>query len=88
VAERKAQRAARRTRRTVAIVCGVVVAVCLILTILIVNMARTRTSAPGVAVNPVDPVALSIGPPGPVAVTSFITHHPTLGAQAPEGDNP
>jgi len=85
VVDRRAQRAARRTRRTVAIVCGVVVAVCLVLTILIVNMARTRTSAPGAETNP---VASSIGPPGPVAVPSLITYHPNPGALAPEGDNP
>ncbi|HEX3980120.1 MAG TPA: hypothetical protein VHW93_02805 [Acidimicrobiales bacterium] len=44
VVDRKAQRAARRQRRRLAIACAVVVAVCLVLTILIVDMARTRTS--------------------------------------------
>ena len=44
VVDRKAQRAARRQRRRLAIACAVVVAVCLALTILIVDMARTRTS--------------------------------------------
>jgi hypothetical protein len=85
VADRKAQRAARRTRRNVAIVCGVVVAVCLILTILIVNMARTRTSAPPVVVNP---VALSVGPSRAVAVPSPTPNHSTLDAPASEGGNP
>ncbi len=85
VADRKAQRAARRTRRNVTIVCGVVVAVCLILTILIVNMARTRTSASQVGVNP---VAMSIGPPRPVAVSSLTPYHPTPDAAASEGGNP
>jgi hypothetical protein len=82
VADRRAQRAARRTRRNVAIVCGLVVAVCLILTILIVNMARIRTSGPLVVVSS---AAVSIGPP-PVPLVS---NHPLiLGAPASEGGNP
>jgi len=44
LADRQAVRAARRTRRNLAILCGLVVAVCLVLTILIVDMARTRTT--------------------------------------------
>ncbi len=85
VADRKAQRAARRTRRNVAIVCALVVAVCLIITILIVDMARNRTSGPPFVVSP---VALSAGPLRPVAVLSLTQYHPTLGAPASEGGNP
>lgn len=40
--DRRTRRAARRSQRNLAIACGLLVAVCLILTILIVNMARTR----------------------------------------------
>jgi Na+/proline symporter len=85
VADRKAQRAARRTRRTLAIVCGVVVAVCLILTILIVDMARNRTSGPLLVMSP---VALSTGPSRPPATLSLTRFHPIPGAPASEGGNP
>jgi hypothetical protein len=85
VADRKAQRAERRTRRNVAIVCGLVVAACLIITILIVDMARNRTSGPLFVVSP---VALSTGLPRPIDVPSFTPYHPFLGAPASEGGNP
>jgi hypothetical protein len=85
VADRRALRAARRTRRNVAIVCGLVVALCLILTILIVNMARIRTSGPQV---PVSPAAASIGPSRPSPIPFVSTHQPILGAPASEGGNP
>jgi hypothetical protein len=85
VAGRKAQRAARRARRTVAVVCGVVVALCLILTILIVDMARTRSSAPLVVANP---AVMSLGPSRAPTVPSPTPNHPTLDAPASEGGNP
>jgi hypothetical protein len=83
--DRKSQRAARRTRRNVAIVCGLVVALCLILTILIVDMARNRTSGPLFGVSP---VALSSGLPQPIDVPSLTPYHPFLDAPASEGGNP
>ena len=85
VPDRKTQRAARRTRRNVAIVCGLVVALCLILTILIVDMARNRTSGPLFVVSP---VALSTGLPRPIDVPSLTPYHPFPGALASEGGNP
>jgi hypothetical protein len=85
VVDRKAQRAARRTRRNVAIVCGLVVAVCLIITILIVNMARIRTSGPQAVVGL---AAASIGPSRALSVSSVYPSQPILGAPASEGGNP
>ncbi len=83
--DRKSQRAARRTRRNLAIVCGLVVALCLILTILIVDMARNRTSGPLFVVSP---VALSTGLPRSVDVPSLTPNHPFRDAPASEGGNP
>jgi hypothetical protein len=86
VADRKALRAARRTRRNLAILCGVVVAVCLVLTILIVDMARTRP--PGAEITMPAPAASvpgAAGPPHPLSADSII---PNRGASAPEGGNP
>ncbi len=85
VADRRAQRAARRTRRNVAIVCGLVVALCLIITILIVNMARIRTSGPQVVV---EPAAASIGPPRSTSVPFLSIHQSIPDAPASEGGNP
>ena len=79
------RRAARRMRRNLAIACGVVVAVCLILTILIVNMARTRPSALALPPRPArgvhGPSAVSVPFPGvPISMTRD--------APASEGGNP
>jgi hypothetical protein len=72
-------------RRNLAIVCGVVVAVCLILTILIVNMARTRPSAlaipPWPALGVHGPSAAALPIPG-VSIST------TRDAPASEGGNP
>jgi hypothetical protein len=84
VADRKAQRAARRQRRRLAIVCAVVVAVCLALTILIVDMARTRTTG-----GQTD-LSLSAPPPDTHAVTFSPAPAPALetrDAPASEGGN-
>ena len=85
VADRRALRAARRTRRNVAIVCGLVVALCLIITILIVNMARIRTSGPQVVV---DPVAASIGPPRSAPLPLLSARQSIPDAPASERGNP
>jgi hypothetical protein len=86
VADRKALRAARRTRRNLAILCGLVVAVCLVLTILIVDMARTRP--PGAEITVPVSTASALG-------AADRSHHrspdsiiPNRGAPAPEGGNP
>jgi hypothetical protein len=86
VADRKALRAARRTRRNLAILCGLVVAVCLVLTILIVDMARTRP--PGAEITMPVSTASVLGAAGrshPLSADSII---PNRGAPAPEGGNP
>ena len=86
VADRKALRAARRTRRNLAILCGLVVAVCLALTILIVDMARNRPPGAEITV----PVSAASAPE-----PADRSHHlsadsiiPNRGASAPEGGNP
>jgi hypothetical protein len=86
VADRKALRTARRTRRNLAILCGLVVAVCLVLTILIVDMARNRPSGAGITV----PVSTTFAQGAPersphLSADSII---PNRGASAPEGGNP
>ena len=83
--DRKAQRAARRTRRNVAMVCGLVVAVCLILTILIVDMARNRTTGPLFVI---PAAALAPGSAPPAAGPSIPPSHPSSDAPASEGGNP
>jgi hypothetical protein len=86
VADRQALRAGRRTRRNLAILCGVVVAVCLVLTILIVNMARNRP--PGAEITmPVSTASALVAADRshPLSADSII---PNRGAPAPEGGNP
>ena len=86
VADRKAVREARRTRRNLAIVCGLVVAVCLVLTILIVDMARNRPPGAEIMVPVSTASAL-----GAADVSHDLSPHPTIpnrGAPAPEGGNP
>ena len=82
---RAERRAVRRMRRNLAIVCGLVVAVCLVLTILIVNMARTRPSGLDL------PPRSVLGAAGPVPVQlQFVTIpvSQTRDAPASEGGNP
>jgi hypothetical protein len=72
-------------RRNLAIVCGVVVAVCLILTILIVNMARTRPSALALPARP----ALGVHGPSAAALSiPGVSISTTRDAPASEGGNP
>jgi hypothetical protein len=81
--DRRAQRAARRTRRRLAVACGLVVAVCLVLTILIVNMARNRPT--GLDLVPrSEPVAL--GPAVPTQSTTIPVRQ-SRDAPASEGGN-
>jgi hypothetical protein len=82
VADRKAQRAARRQRRRVAIICAVVVAVSLVLTILIVDMARTRTSG-----NQTDLSLSTSTPKSHVITRTPVEATQTRGAPASEGGN-
>ncbi len=81
--DRRAQRSARRTRRRLAVACGLVVAVCLVLTILIVNMARNRPSGLDLVPRSV-PVAL--GPAVPTQSTTIPVRQ-TRDAPASEGGN-
>jgi hypothetical protein len=82
---RAERRAARRMRRNLAVVCGLVVAVCLVLTILIVNMARTRPSGLDL---PSHAVLSAEGPtPAPLPL-STIPISQTRDAPVSEGGNP
>ncbi len=76
--DRRSQRAARRARHHLAIAVAVLVAVCLILTILIVNMARNRPSGLDFLTRSV-PTALS--PP------STVPDRQTRDTAASEGGN-
>lgn len=76
VHDRRARRAARYQRRHLSVGCAVLIAVCLVITILIVGMARNRMPGPQIVVP-----ALSF-PPGTAASrpvvqssspTSFVT---------------
>lgn len=81
---RRALRDARRQRRRASVVCAVVVAVCLALTILVVDLARNRAAGPQ-GVGP----ALALLP---VTHPRFVPLDPqppeTHGAAAPEGADP
>jgi hypothetical protein len=81
---RKTLRAARQQRRRLSILCAVLVAACLAVTILIVSLARTRASGP-TRVTPAS--ALPI--PTPLRDSAVPTIDPILsqGAPAPEGGN-
>jgi hypothetical protein len=86
VADRQALRAARRTRRNLAILCGLVVAVCLVLTILIVDMARNRP--PGAVITMPVSTASVLGAAHRSHQLSAESIIPNRGAPAPEGGNP
>jgi hypothetical protein len=78
---RRARRAARSQRRHLSVGCAVLIAVCLVITILIVGMARNRT--PGAQV--VAPTS-ALAAPGPAGSSPVV--HPLnqfRGATAPEG---
>jgi hypothetical protein len=67
VDDRRARRAARHQRRHLSVACAVLIAVCLVITILIVGMARNRTPGPQTVVP-----ALSL-PPG-TAGSRLVVH--------------
>ena len=82
---RRALRQARRHRRRLAVGCAVLVAVCLALTILIVDLARNRTVGPQGAAPTSMPAS-----PGPIVRPSallMLQAIETRGATAPEGGN-
>jgi hypothetical protein len=83
---RGALRAARRRRRHVMVGCALVVAVCLVLTLLIVNIARGRR--PGSGVVPV--VALAVPTQPASRAAPLVTVRSSIvrpDATASEGDN-
>ncbi len=81
---RRNLRVARQQRRRLSILCAVLVAVCLAVTILIVSLARTRTSGPTTVV---PAWALSAPSPAPASVVPTIHRIVSHGATAPEGAN-
>ncbi len=76
--DRRAKRAIRQSRRTLALACVLLVAVCLVLTILIVNMARNRPAG----LSPVPSPLVAVGPPTRPFV---VPTHQTRDAPASEG---
>lgn len=81
---RRAQRAARQQRRRISMACALLIAVCLVITILIVAVARNRAPGAEVVVPPsalAAPEAIVVSRPG------VPTTHPNQlrGAPAPEG---
>jgi hypothetical protein len=82
----RAARSERHLRRRLAIACALLVAGCLVVTILIVELARTRAAglpAPASASALVIPV-----PPQPPPATPTTRSFGTDGATAPEGGHP
>jgi len=82
--DRRSQRVARRARRNLAIAVGVLVALCLVLTILIVNMARNRPS--GLELLPRS-VPAALGAPAATAHPPTVPDRQTRDAPASEGGN-
>ncbi len=81
---RRALREARRERRRLSVWCAVVVAVCLLLTILIVGIARSRSTGPQVVM-----AAGTLAQPAvPVPASRHYLLTETHGAAAPEGAQP
>lgn len=76
VDDRRARRAARYQRRHLSVGCAVLIAVCLVITILIVGMARNRTPGPQVVVPALSlPAGTAASRPlvHPSRPTSFVT---------------
>jgi hypothetical protein len=86
---RGALRAARRHRRQVMVVCALVIAVCLVLTILIVNIARGRRPDSGVAVPDVVLVRMTTAPGTLASASPLVLTPPTVNpdAAASEGEH-
>ncbi|MGP0110845.1 MAG: hypothetical protein ACLPR9_18660 [Acidimicrobiales bacterium] len=81
---RRALREVRRQRRRLSVLCAVVVAVCLALTILVVDLARNRAAGPQ-GVGP----ALALLPATHPRFVPLDPQPPeTHGAAAPEGADP
>jgi hypothetical protein len=80
---RRAHRAARQQRRHLAVGCAVLIAACLVITILIVDMARSRT--PGTQV--IVPALAVAAPahPDSHSVIPTVPFNQFLGVSAPEG---
>jgi hypothetical protein len=82
-AGRRALREARRQRRRLMGVCAVIVAACLVMTVLIVGMARDRP-APGTPTGVVNSAGGLLVPIRP-ALSPSSAHVQEHGAEAPEG---
>jgi hypothetical protein len=93
---RQARRASRRLRRRLSIGCVVLITACVVITVLIVGIARDRAPAPQVVLTAVGP---TITPGGttvsnhpPLLSAPFLlfrsVHSSEQGAEAPPGGNP
>jgi hypothetical protein len=83
---RRAVREARRQRRRLMALCAAVVAACLIMTVMVVGLARDRPS-PGTPTGVVAPVLLFIGTPQSVSIPNH-QQQPEAGTTVPEGGHP
>lgn len=79
-AGRRALREARRQRRRLMAACAAIVAACLVMTVLIVGMARDRPAQDG-------PTGVVVRPAADALSTPYPTPYPAVppGAPAPEG---
>lgn len=86
---RRALRAARRQRRQVMVGCALVIAVCLVLTILIVTIARGRRPGSGVVVADIALVQNATAPGAGVSAAPLILNRHTVNpdAAASEGEH-
>jgi hypothetical protein len=74
----RAVRAERHRRRVLSLACAALVAACLVVTILIVGLARTRPAGAGAAGSPSALTAV-----GPAPTRPFLPTHPSTPIQAP-----
>jgi hypothetical protein len=74
----RAVRAERHRRRVLSLACAALVAACLVVTILIVSLARTRSSGPSALGSPATLTAV-----GPASIRPSVPTHPSRPIQAP-----
>ena len=79
----RAVRAERHRRRVLSLACAALVAACLVITILIVGLARTRSSGPSAARSP--SVLTAVGRGARPPLRSHRPVHTDSGAEAPLG---
>jgi len=87
VDRRRAERAERRQRRRISVGCALLVAVCLVITILIVGMARNRNPGAQVVLPGLASAAPAFDSRPNVHTIPNVHNDKVRGAVAPEGGN-